>query len=161
MMDTVIVRMTREHLEYVAEHCRETDRKEIYLQSGLDPHLALDVTAEFAEGAWAGIHKGVPVAVFGVNRASILSDIGVPWLVATDGIMDCQIAFLRLGRNHMKRIFRAFPVMSNYVWEKNHAAIRWLKWLGFDIGEPETYGAGHAQFRRFTRGEPCAPALKQ
>ena len=39
--------------------------------------------------------------------------------------------------------------LVNWVDDRNTCAIRWLKWMGFTIHEPEPYGVANLPFRRF------------
>lgn len=147
-----IEKMEPWHLEVVAENCREMDRREIYLTCLLRPKQALELTAQEAVASWCALLDGKPVAVFGVNYLSHLDNTGVPWFVATDDIVKCRIQALKLSRKYFDRMARAFRVMENYVWVENTVAVHWLKWMGFDMGEPEIYGAGRVPFMKFSKG---------
>lgn len=147
-----IVDYKPEHGAYVAAHMRHMDRKEIYYMSALDPASAVKVTTAHAVAAWTALVDGVPACIFGITRATRLSDIGVPWLMGTDVLDDHAMALAFRSRPYIERFKRAFPKMENHVLAENARVVRWLRWLGFDMQEPAPYGCFGASFIRFGKG---------
>jgi hypothetical protein len=41
--------------------------------------------------------------------------------------------------------------IGNHVYAKNRMSIRWLKWLGFELGVAEPFGPSAALFHPFWR----------
>ena len=149
--DIVIDRLTPEGAAHVVENIRLIDRREIYYLTTLTPEAALRYTLAFAVGNWEVRRDGVPVVIFGVNRRSSLSNVGVPWMVATDEIERAPLAIWHKSREYFERIARAFPLLENHVLAENRPSAIWLRWLGFDMQEPAPYGAFGASFIRFGR----------
>jgi hypothetical protein len=147
-----IVRYRPEHGEYVASHMRHMDRKEIYYMSAIGPGPAVACTVAHAVAAWAALVDGVPVCIFGITRATRLSDIGVPWLLGTDALDDHGMALAVNSRKYFRRMVDCFPKMENHVLAENDRVVRWLRWLGFDMEEPAPYGAFGQMFIRFGKG---------
>jgi hypothetical protein len=50
-----------------------------------------------------------------------------------------------------KRLAESFPCeVVNYVDARNVRAVKWFKWLGFEVSEPEPFGLNGELFHRFT-----------
>lgn len=144
-----LVPATLEHAASIAARLRQSDRDEL-AASGFG-----DVAATVANGvitsprSWVLCVDGVPEAIAGVSPVSLLGSLGSPWMVATDVMEAHQRAFLRVSRPVVKEMTRLYGVLVNYVDDRNTVSIRWLKWCGFEMGEPVAYGPFGMPFRRF------------
>jgi hypothetical protein len=120
-------------------------------QVEVDELAALGVDSELCmrRGMLAGGARTVfiddePAAMFGIID---YGDHDVVWAVFTRAIDRHPIAFLRESR----RLAEAFDrEVVNYVDARNEKAVKWFRWLGFDVSEPEPYGPAGALFHRFT-----------
>lgn len=138
--------------EYIAEHIRRADRREIHFLSALKPLPAIRLTIAQSEHAWTATVDGRPAAIFGVCRKTRLSDTAMPWLLATEEADRHMASFARLSRKAFDAIMEAYPVLENYALAENVKTLRWLKWLGFDMQEPQPHGCMGAMFVRFGKG---------
>ena len=136
----------------VAKNMRDADRREIMYLTLLRPWPAVRMTVAHAEGCWTGLADGEIGCIFGINRKTVISDIGVPWLLGTPVMDTVPTRFLRESREYYARMERAFPKMENWVMAENTKAVQWLSWLGFDMGEPIPMGIGGKEYIRFTKG---------
>lgn len=85
-----------------------------------------------------------PAAMYGIIP---YEDHNVVWAVFTRAIDRHPIQFLRESR----RLADAFPCeIVNYVDARNVKAVKWFKWLGFTVSEPEAYGQNGLPFHRFS-----------
>ncbi len=103
---------------------------------------------------YAGLIDGVPVCMFGVAAYSILSSKGIPWMVGSTGLRSAsaQKELVRLSLPIVEFMQDQFPEMLfNLVDDRNTAAKRWLRWLGFTLLEPITHGPDSLPFRPFYR----------
>ena len=104
--------------------------------------------------------SGEVLALLGVSDTEE-PDVGGVWLLASDALTDPRYVkkFLRGSRQVVEQLNAAYPLLWNYVDERNKAHIRWLRWLGFVFLRriPE-HGAERRPFIEFARtGErPCA-----
>lgn len=138
--------------EYVAAHIRPMDRREIYYLSLVSPEAAIRCSSAHAVASWAALVDGVPAAVFGISRATRVSEIASPWMMATPVADRLPRAVAMHSLIYFSRFCRAFPRMENHVLAENIKVVRWLRWLGFDMDEPAPYGAFGAPFIRFGKG---------
>lgn len=151
-----VVPATLEHVAAMAPHMRQADRDEVWASCLLAPDHALRLSLQTSRKAWAGIIDGEVVCIFGVGAQSVLSDVGVPWMLGTDALEGKQFTFLRHCRRYVAEMRAGYSVLVNFVDERNTVSQRWLRWLGFHMDEPEPHGPFGLPFRRFYRlGEEC------
>jgi hypothetical protein len=141
--------------EYIADRMRKSDQREIWLLAALTPRPAVRVTLAMSIVTLTATVDGRPAMMFGMCRKSAISEIGVPWLFGTSEVDEHQYSFRR-SKEYFQRFQAAFPVMENHALAENVKSLRWLKWLGFDMEEPQPYGPFGASFVRFGRGLECA-----
>jgi hypothetical protein len=97
-----------------------------------------------AGGAQTVFINEEPAAMFGIVD---YGDHNVVWAVFTRAIERYPIAFLRESR----RLADAFDrEVVNYVDARNVKAVKWFRWLGFEVSDPVPFGAGGELFHRFT-----------
>lgn len=136
-------------IEVIAATARQADRAEIEegcgqsIASGLE--LGLRSSVESLVIAW----NDTPLAALGDVSYSPGAGIGIPWLISTASIEQHPLAFLRVCKPLMANMLRRHDHLTNYVDARNHAAIRWLAWLGFSMGSPTPYGPKGLLFRQF------------
>lgn len=133
----------------LAPRMRQSDVDEVMASDGLSPLSALEIAFKASSEAWAGLIDGVVVCMFGVCPVSLLSGDGSPWMLGSDDIEQHQKLFLRRCRPVVAGMAQSYKSLHNHVDCRNETSIRWLKWLGFTMGEPEPYGIFGLPFRRF------------
>lgn len=148
-----IVTAEKWHITHIAEHVRTADRDEFWALSMMTPEEVLHQSFGLSHLAWTGLIDGVPVCMYGVVRASLLGNVGRPWMVGTDLLDKHQVVFLRRCRASLETMKMCFGKLENYIDARNVKAIQWLRWLGFSFSEPEPLGPLNMPFIRFTLGE--------
>ena len=134
----------------IASRVRKADADEFWASTGMTAEQTIVLGAH--TGAHVGMADGVPFCVFGVSQASLIGSVGIPWMVGTVELDHHAYGFLKHCRPVVDRWADRFDLLVNYVDARNTRAIRWLKWLGFEFGEPEPYGWLGMPFIRFWRG---------
>lgn len=118
--------------------------------------LGVSLESELVDGIAGSLNArkivvdGQIVAVFGDAVHSLLGSVGVPWLISTVHVEQHARAFLKVCRPEVQGMLTRHRHLFNYVDARNTAAIRWLKWLGFDFGEAVPYGPKRLPFYPFT-----------
>lgn len=125
---------------------RQADIDEVAVL-GRTPIAAMVVSLRNSERAWTIIADGRPISMFGVGETNILAGVGAPWMLGTDAVHDHVVPFLRAGRCWVRQLLEGYTVLRNCVDDRNTLSIRWLKWLGFEVGKPVAF-KGHL-FRIF------------
>lgn len=135
--------------EYVAERLREADRVEVYEATRRSPEDALTSSIKRSDRTATIRFDGSPMAIFGVGKPTILSDVGVPWMLGTDELPKHARELLPHGPRVVQNMMRGHEVLRNMVHDENRASIRWLKSMGFRMSEPAKVGWRGGMFRMF------------
>ena len=144
------------HVAAIAGRVRPADRDELWASAMVTPEVAMAQGLEMSYDAVTWMVDEMPMAIAGISPGSFLGGVGVPWMVGTTGLVDHPIPFLRASRKMLSSFQERHAHLMNYVDARNTAAIAWLSWLGFEIGEPSPYGLLGLPFHRFEWRQPCA-----
>lgn len=139
-----------EHVALLAPRVREADRQELWASGRITPAAALAIGVSSSSSSWAGFIGDELVCLFGVVPASLVTGIGVPWMIGSDAVVRHQFTFLRQSRPCVGRMRAVYDVLVNWVDDRNVVAQRWLRWLGFEVEAPRPHGPDGIPFRRFT-----------
>ena len=136
----------------IVPYLRRADAEEIWAFTGLSPAFAVAWSIAHSKNAWTALLDGKPAVVFGVGESAPgtgSATLGIPWLVATDDVERYPVKFYRESKSLMAKIKEGYDCLTNWVDARNVLSIRWLRWLGFAIEEPEPWGAYGLMFCRF------------
>ena len=139
--------------EELAINMCKRDCDECWAAGHRTPRQAITESLAATPDAKVGLYKGRIVCMYGIAEISILSNIGIPWLLGTDEIEDHSKYFLRQNRYYMNQIKKKYAFMFNFVDARNTVAIRWLKWLGFSVYGAKPFGPDDMPFHRFEMGD--------
>lgn len=143
-----MVTATHDHLCELCPKVRQADIEEFAACDRTVEEVLKD-GLQLSTYTWAGLRDGSVVCVFGVASPSVLSGKGVPWMVGSPEIDRCAYAFLQRSRIVIQHMLSLYDHLENYVDVRNTRAIRWLRWLGFEIHPPEPHGPNGMLFHRF------------
>lgn len=143
--------VTQASMVRVADRMSSADRREVQLSHGWGPWEAVSNSCRFSviQRCIYG-DNGDPVGLCGVTRT------GVIWLLQTDALLQtaaCRRRFARESRQWVEGLVASqlFPVLENWVLNRNVSALRWLRWLGFAVEPPEPMGPGYCLFHHAWR----------
>jgi hypothetical protein len=128
---------------------RRADRDEVEAMSGRNPREALVESVENSAKAWAGLADGQLVCLFGVVPLTLIGITGVPWLLGSNEVCAFSRQFLRRNKAYVTEMLADYPVLRNVVDQRNTVSIRWLRWLGFRMGQPAIMGVAKVPFIPF------------
>ena len=121
---------TLEDIKYLAPRLRQSDKEEILAGIGSTPYHALLTGYLNCAIVFTIVNpKNEPVGIFGVNDCK--DGTGTIWLLATDGLVKIQIAFLKECREVVKVLNKKYKILWNFVDCRNQLHINWLRWCGF------------------------------
>lgn len=149
--DGIIVRDSiRDDAKYIADNMREADKEEIWASHNHKPLDAMKISLDDSFMCLTVLDKNVPVLMFGIVPESMLGNKASVWMLATDGINNIKRRFVRHSKAFINMFLYFFPVLENYVHDKNVKSIEWLRMCGAKIEEAIPFGAEQKLFRRFT-----------
>jgi len=114
---------------------RGEDRAEA-LALGLQPVDGLLQSLAAACEAWTYRAGSRIICMAGVAPLSLIGSTGIPWLLGSPLVAKHRRAFMLETRRMVANWLLVFGVLRNVVDDRYAAAHRWLRWLGFEIGEP-------------------------
>ena len=152
MTNTRVVPATPYHTMDLAYRLRPADVEEIKASSGRTPEEALCASVASSRKAWALVHNGRCEAIFGIAPWPLTSDVGAPWLLASERFETLGRYVLKQTDAYTSELEKEFPVLCNYVDARHTASIRWLRWAGFEItGFELHHGVERRPFYRFSK----------
>lgn len=98
---------------------------------------------------WCAMAGEEPLCIGGIVPASIIGDQGYPWMVSQPALDRHKKALLRLSRARLAELRRRYVLLTNSVSCDYPKSLRWLAWLGFEIGPLDHLSSG-AAVRRIT-----------
>jgi hypothetical protein len=128
---------TDEDLQHVAGHMRADDVRE-FDTLGWAPLDAMRQSTRQADKAIAVRIDGTTVAVFGVR--AIDNEAAVVWTNTTQERVRAPLTFFKAAKKAMRMLREYRPCLFNWVDSRKPQSIKWLKVLGFTIGEPTLRG---------------------
>ena len=149
------------HLFQLSRKLRQIDRKELAAVSDKDPYSDLLYSASVSNPCWVLTKNEQPIAIGGVAPHFDDAELGVPWFLATDDIDDSHVSYWLAAhsRELVDKIQGKFQRLENYVSAENGRTIAWLKWLGFEIGEPAELGRNGERLCRIYKERPACACL--
>lgn len=134
---------------YLAEHLNAADQRE--MTAGYGKHILRNIIDGMNNSEEIGCCRfdGVPVAIYGIKKASPLADYGLVWLflgeIPEEDRYYAAVQTKRFVRDALKR----YRYIYNYVDVGNEKIIRWLTFLGAEFSEPVEYGLYGNKHLRF------------
>lgn len=137
-------------VEALQGRLRESDKQEILAASGFDPNKALMDSFMGSSLCWTVTKGGQVIAIFGAAGVSALSSVGMPWMLGSNELNRAGVEIVKVSMYYVKRMKDRFPILVNFIDARQKKSVRWLKWLGFTVEQPQPYGVLGMPFHRFT-----------
>ena len=147
MSDIEIAPAEYMHLLALAPLMRTGDRCEV-MAAGMTPLKALWRSWRASMISKAAFVDGEIAAVWGM-AGSPLSGVGNPWLLTSPTVEKVPRAFLEISRDEVRHMLTLCPVLVGLVDPTYYKAVRFLKFLGYALGDPIGYGPHKALFLPF------------
>lgn len=105
------------------------------------PLPALVESLRASELALALVVGGQVAAMFGVGQLpGVSARVGQAWVLTGEAVTAHPKVFLKTSRLAVAQLLELYPVLFNLVDTRYTASLRWLQWLGFEIGAPLPFG---------------------
>jgi len=133
-MGTVTGPATVDDVKHVIDALSDEDRAELEALTG---GRGLEVMADVVRQSvytFIGRVDGHPAFMGGALPG------GVAWMLGTPEIARAKKFYLRATRAHTEAMQALFPTLTTTVDARYVRSLRWLEWLGFELGEPQAMG---------------------
>jgi hypothetical protein len=147
--------LTKKRLALMKNKFRAVDEKECNALSGLDAYTCARLGASVSKQGYIISFMEKPFCVFGVANSIDNPKLGVPWALFTNDIdhnKEFRKFVLYVSKDFLTLLSSGYEGLFNYVHEDNRKAIKWLTWLGFEMGEPRPVGKSSEKFIKFYKG---------
>jgi hypothetical protein len=141
-----------EDLIDVSRRLREADRQEVIANCGVPPELSIPAYSLSAHKPWVGGLKSdnLPEIIFGFDPIPFVPYGACCWMVSGDRIYDHAPFIMWISRRVFDHAHETYPLLTNFIDERNTRHIAWIKWLGFKfIRRIPEFGAQSRPFIEF------------
>lgn len=104
-----------------------------------------------SDEAYTALVDGEPAMMFGCQQP-LMSEAALVWALGTDLCTRSPRQMLEYGRQKIAELRERYPVMHNHCDARYKAAHRWLRRLGFHVGDPKPFGQNGELFCKITIG---------
>lgn len=141
-------------IDYLAQHMREADRRELKRWNGQDAGYELELAVRLSDTVYTGcLDDGTILSMFGAARINLLEETGVIWELSSTDVNLNKRLFARASRMGFDALCRDLSDVNqffNWVDVEYEAAVRWIQWLGGTMSiEPSVQGNFGGVFQRF------------
>ena len=146
--DAQVVQAEAWHAARLVTRLREDDRREIMV-AGKRP--ARELWHAYRESLFANsvLVEGEVAAMFGVG-GSPFHRVVSPWMLTAPEFERIPKFAVKVGREYVAFCRETYPYLLGLVDDNYTRAIKYLKVIGFNVGEPFPYGPYGVPFRHFT-----------
>ena len=135
--DLTLAAGTLEHAAALAPTLRPEDLAEVQACGFKNALHALHVAVEGSKVSWACLVDGEVAAMFGVGDGPGGEQL---WFLTGQGFVQHARLFVARAKGVMRRLLEHHATLEQHIDARYQAAVRWAKWLGFEVGEPVPYG---------------------
>lgn len=142
---------TPAEVSHVARNLRPEDEAEVRAYCGLDPAIAVPAAAANSTVLWSVCaDDGEVGGIWGTQPVFGCPDIGWVWMLFTPLLWEHRWDFAINCRSYLPQAFEHYPVLTNYVDERNTLHVKWLRYMGATFtNRIERFGAEGRPFLEF------------
>lgn len=134
-MTPSIHKPSTEHIEALVQGMTPHVRNEL---SAMYPTFTVEqIVGEAFRRAWDAdviMVDGKVVCAMGITKDSALSSVARPWLIPTAAISQYKKTLVPFSKRWVQSMVKKHGTLENTGSATHERAIRWLKWLGFEMG---------------------------
>jgi hypothetical protein len=137
---------TMAHVVELAATMREADRREIWASDRQLPLGALSISVRESECAWATFFDGELAMMYGVRPIPEAEGVMMIWFLSSAVVDRYPFTFWRACKEGLPRLLDEYPVLCNMVDSRYKQSVRWVRRLGFQVKQEETFGPDGVPF---------------
>lgn len=111
------------------------------LEEIVEPEIPMRMAVRRSSALWAAVVDDRAIALAGIYTQSVLDGNAYIWLVTTPEVENHQFIFARQTQIFIRNIAKDYRTINGHVDAKYERSIKWLKWLGFELGRLEIVGS--------------------
>lgn len=144
-VDVTFAPATRAHAEALARTmCRE-DVEEVLAGGAPSALASLELSLAVSELAVTMLLDGQVAAMFGVQPLegkTLLGELtrGIVWALTAEVTRRHPRAYMEHSKAVVKVLLDYCPDLRNLIDARHTRALRWARWMGFELGEPIPFG---------------------
>lgn len=145
---------TRDALE-LAPRMRDADVFEVRASGNYEPEQALLASMRYSERSWTLRIDDEIAAMWGIAPhpwSSFLAPAGIPWLLTSDVVDREWLVFARLCKPVVAEVMKKYHLLENQIHAQHTVALRWARWVGFEVESPRPFGPFNELFCRIHIG---------
>lgn len=136
------------HVQELLADVRDEDRLEFEAVAGLPVDQEVNRALGMSESSCALVIAGKVAVLFGCMR---LDDrIGIPWMISSHHLTKHPRSFLWHCNHEISLMRQRYVLLLNYTDARYTAALKWMRWCGFEQHPVEPYGVNGELFHPFT-----------
>lgn len=139
-----------EHAIELAPVMRPADVAEVLALGYSSPREALESSLDCSTLAFTALFDGKVAAMFGTAPIEEHPGTACVWLLTGREVQRHPRAFLKASHACLRVLLDNYPRLVNLVDSRYAAALRWAKWLGFELGTPRTINTSGVEFTPIT-----------
>jgi hypothetical protein len=128
---------------------RDSDLEELKACCSQSPEEQLKETWESSDMRWTIWAGGKVAGVFGCKGQ--VGKFGVPWMLGSKLTEKIRKVFIVDAKDYVEIMLERYKFLINYVHVDNKQSIRWLKWIGYTVKDPQPFGEFGNLFHPFFR----------
>jgi hypothetical protein len=129
-----------EHLEALAGKMRKADLEEIRIGCPYSPSdILLMSFCLSANNVYTWMHGDQVAAIFGCSPIHGQPGVGCPWFLGSSLVERNPRYFVQIAKTMIPHWLSQYPLLENLVHDKNEVSIRFLRWAGFTLDDPEPF----------------------
>jgi len=137
---------TMAHAEELALNMRQADIGEVWRAAHVKPLEAIQKSMVASRDTNTGLADGRVMCMFGVAPQTALAATGMMWLLGHNDLPKHSRILLRGGKEYVRQMLREYATLIAAGDSRNVVALRWLQWLGFDLGPAVPFGPDQTPF---------------
>lgn len=148
-MEIKFVEANKEYADYIADHLKATDYIEVVGLTGRDTRRAVASCVRCSEWSRVCLIDNEPAVIFGVEVTDPINNVGCIWMLTTELTQKHKLFIGRETKKYIRKFMEHYTMLFNYVDNGNDFTLRWLRFLGAKIYDPEPAGIYGFLYRRF------------
>lgn len=136
----------------MAPNVRAAEVEEVMASHGLTPETMLAVSVMDSVVSWSWIVDGEVACMFGVVTEPMLLGDSFPWFITTPLVEQHARAFARTCKTLLPELLEHHRPLIGWVDARYTMSVRWLEWLGAEVGRASPYGLEQKPFHPFVLG---------